>query len=325
MKTILIKQNDENQRLDKFLTKTFKALPVSLMYKYIRTKKIKLNKKRCYINSILKKDDIIDLYIKDEFLENSTDDKYDFLKAPDKINIVYEDDNILLVNKPLGLLVHSDKNNLSDSLICRILHYLYNSGFYDPDNENSFTPALVNRIDRNTCGIVICAKNAASLRILNQKLKDREIQKFYLALVHGFFLKHSDTLTAYLIKNEDQNRVYIYDNRIKGSKTIKTKYTVVKEFKNKNMTLIKVQLLTGRTHQIRAHMAYINHPLIGDGKYGKNDVNKKYKYKKQALCSYKLSFNFSSDSGILQYLNNKSFEISFEALNTQFFSRFDAL
>ncbi len=317
MRTIEITKNDSGQRLDKFLTKRFKNMPQSLMYKYIRTKYIKLNGKRCEISSRLNTGDVLTLYIKDEFFE-SAPDEYDFMKAPVKLDIIYEDENILLINKKPGLIVHPDENYHFDSLISRVQHYMYDKNEYDPKNENSFAPALVNRIDRNTGGIVIAAKNAESLRILNQKLKDREIEKLYLCIAVGIFDKKSAVLFDYLEKNEKQNRVYVLKKPTPNSKTIKTKYKVLAE-KN-GFSLVEVDLLTGRTHQIRAHLASIGHPLLGDGKYGKNDINRKMGYKWQALYSHKLTFKFTSDSGILEYLNNKSFT-SPEVWFTSYFSK----
>ena len=304
MRQIEITKNDSGQRLDKFLTKRFKNMPQSLMYKYIRTKYIKLNGKKCEISSRLNEGDILTLYIKDEFFEEQPDE-YDFLKAPVKIDIIYEDENIMLLNKKPGLIVHPDENYHFDSLIARVQHYLYDKGEYEPKKENSFAPALVNRIDRNTGGIVIAAKKAETLRIMNQKVKDRELEKLYLCIAVGIFEKKSDLLTGYLEKNEKQNRVYISKKPTENSKTIKTKYRVLSE-KN-GLSLLEVDLLTGRTHQIRAHLASIGHPLLGDGKYGKNEINRKMGYKWQALYSYKLSFKFTTDGGILEYLNGKTF------------------
>lgn len=304
MRQIEITENDGGQRLDKFLSKRFKNMPQSLMYKYIRTKYIKLNGKRCEISSRLKSGDILTLYIKDEFFEN-TYDEYDFLKAPVKLDVIYEDENIMLLNKKPGLLVHPDETYHFDSLIARVQHYLYDRGEYDPKKENSFAPALVNRIDRNTGGIVIAAKNAEALRVMNQKVKDREIEKLYLCIAVGIFRKKEALLIGYLEKNEQKNKVYILNKPSENTKTIKTKYKVLAE-KN-NLSLVEVDLLTGRTHQIRAHFAHIGHPLLGDGKYGRNEINRKMGYKYQALYSYKLKFSFKNDGGILQYLNGKVF------------------
>lgn len=306
MKSFTINKNDANQRLDKFITKSVPLLPQTLLYKYIRIKRIKVNGKRAEISTRLQEGDIVEMYINDEFFE-AAPQKYDFLKASKNINIVYEDENIILCDKKAGILCHPDDREYTDTLINRIKRYLYEKGEFNPDSESSFVPALVNRIDRNTGGIVIAAKNAESLRILNQKMKDRELHKFYLCIVHGKPKIKSGILDGYLLKDESKNLVKISDNKLKDSKEIRTKYYVL-ESKN-DLSLIEVELLTGRTHQIRAHFASIGHPLLGDGKYGTNAQNKKYGYKKQCLYSYKLVFDFSTDAGILEYLNRKEFEV----------------
>ena len=307
MKTLTVKQNDAGQRLDKFLTKSLPSLPQSLLYKYIRTKRIKLNGKRAQISDKLCVGDEISLYINDSFFEKG-EAHYDFLKASKNIDIIYEDENILLLNKKVGLLSHPDDTEYCDTLITRVKRYLYEKGEYDPENEQSFVPSLVNRIDRNTCGIVIAAKNAQSLRVLNDKMKTRELHKMYLCVVHGVPEKKEALLNGWLSKDEKNNKVSVYSKKRDGSKEIRTKYRVLDSFKG--MSLVEIELLTGRTHQIRAHMASIGHPLLGDGKYGTNAKNRVLGYKKQFLCSYKLIFDFTTDAENLEYLNKKSFEIS---------------
>ena len=307
MKTVTITKNDANQRVDKFLTKAYPNLPQSMLYKAIRKKDVKLNGKRCEISTRLQQNDVLTLYLKDEFLQQEPE-QFDFLKAPAKLNILYEDENLMLLDKKPGLIVHPDEHYHFDSLIARVQHYLYDKGAYDPHDENSFAPALVNRIDRNTGGIVMAAKNAETLRILNQKVKDRELCKLYLCLVHGHLSPREATLEGYLEKNEKQNRVYISARPRPGAKTIRTRYRVLQE--KQNCSLVEVDLLTGRTHQIRAHMASVGHPLLGDGKYGTNAINKACGMKYQALYSYKLRFDFTTDAGILSYLNGREFEAS---------------
>ena len=306
MKEFIITKNDATLRLDKFITKSCPTLPSSLMFKYIRTKRIKVNGKRAEISTRLNVGDTVSAYINDEFFV-SVKPTYDFLPAPAKFDIVYEDENILLADKKQGLLVHPDKNEYTNTLIARIQHYLYDKGEYNPEDENSFRPALANRIDRNTGGIVIAAKNAEALRILCDKIKYREIDKRYLTVVHGIPKKKTDLLEGYLEKDEDKNRVYMSKKSTDNNKFVKTKYTVL-ESKN-GLSLLEIELLTGRTHQIRAHMAAIGHPLLGEGKYSKSN-DKKLGFDKQALYSYSLKFDFKTDAGILNYLNGKRFTVN---------------
>ena len=306
MKSFVIGKNDSGQRLDKFISKAVPSLPQSLMYKYIRTKRIKVNSKRAEISLRLEENDTVDMYINDEFFAPVAE-KYDFLSASKKLSVIYEDSNIMLLDKSVGLLSHPDENEYNDTLISRVRRYLYEKGEYDPSDENSFSPSLVNRIDRNTGGIVIAAKNAESLRILNLKLKNREIDKYYLCVVHGILKKKSGILEGYMSKDETKNKVTVSSREIPGGKIMRTEYSVIDE--KDGLSLIRVKLLTGRTHQIRAQFAAAGHPLLGDGKYGTNAMNKKYGYKKQFLYSYRLVFSFTEDAGILNYLNGKEFEV----------------
>ncbi len=307
MKENIIGINDAGQRLDKFLSKAYGNMPKSLMYKYIRLKRIKINGKRADISYKLCEGDRVTLYINDDLLEPKAQ-RFEFTAAPPKIDVVYEDENILLVNKPEGLSVHPDNDEYCDTLIFRIQHYLYKKGEYDPNAEASFKPALANRIDRNTCGIVIAAKTASALRILNEKIKSRELDKRYLCVVHGKMDKKSELLCGYLEKDEDKNLVTVSRKAREGAKLIKTRYTVLAC--KDNLSLLEVQLITGRTHQIRAHLASIGHPLLGDGKYGINKDDRKRGFVHQALCSYKLTFEFTSDAGEMGYLNGREFSVN---------------
>lgn len=305
MRELVVKKNDANQRLDKFLLKKFKTMPKKMAYMYIRKKCVKVNGKKATPEVMLKENDLLTFYIKDEFFDNIQEENYEFLKAPKTLKIIYEDENIILLDKKPGVIVHQDKSYHFDCLLLRLHHYLYDNGEYNPKEENCFAPALVNRIDRNTGGIVIGAKNAESLRILNQKMKDRELHKFYLCLLINKPKKDNAILSDYLIKNEKTNKVTVLRNEKQGAKKILTKYSVLET--NNNLTLCEVELLTGRTHQIRAHMSSIGCPILGDNKYGNKKLNQKYSLSKQCLYSYKLAFDFTTDSGILSYLDKKDF------------------
>ncbi|MBE6630071.1 MAG: RluA family pseudouridine synthase [Ruminococcaceae bacterium] len=307
MRELKIGKNDAGQRLDKFLTKAVKGLPQSLLYKYIRLKKIKLNGARAQQNVILCAGDTVQLYIRDEFFDVPEKDQHALANITPKLSIVYEDDNIMLLNKRPGVLVHEDTAGGENTLILHVKAYLYAKGEYDPESEQSFAPALCNRIDRNTGGIVIAAKNAEALRVMNEKIKQNEISKFYFCAAHGIFKKKRDELHGFLRKDSANNTVTVSDKPIPGGKNIITRYRVLSE-KNGN-SLLEVELVTGRTHQIRAHLAHIGHPLLGDGKYGQNRNERTRGYKHQALYAARLRFDFVDGEGALGYLRGKEFAL----------------
>ncbi len=306
MKELVIGANDAGQRLDRFLAKAVPLLPASLAQKYIRIKRIKRNGARAERDTRLEAGDVLQLYINDEFFDKPREDNAFLTVATPKLNIVYEDEHILLVDKRPGVAVHPhDGAEYGRTLIDHIQAYLYQKREWRPREENSFTPALCNRIDRNTGGIVIAAKTAEALRVLNQKIKDREMDKRYLAIVEGTPKPMQGSLKGYLFKDAKKNRVFVTDTPQEGSKSCQTNYKVLSTAKG--LSLVECELITGRTHQIRAQFAHAGHPLLGDGKYGKLD--KKFDRTYQALYSYKLTFLFTTDAGELAYLNGKTFRV----------------
>lgn len=290
MKEFIINKNDAGQRLDKFIEKSTQGMPKSLIYKSIRTKKIKVNRKRAEANYFLCEGDVVLMFLKDEFFAAYNPEEY-YLNLIPRIDVVYEDNDLLLVNKPMGVSCIADDREDKETLVNHIKAYLYRKGEYSPDKENSFAPALCNRIDRNTCGIVIAAKNADTLRKINDDIKYRRIGKKYLCIVHGNPVPRNNIIEGYLIKDSKTNTVKIYDKKPQkpNAKSIKTGYKVLSS--KKGYSLVEVELFTGRTHQIRAHMAHIGYPLLGDGKYGINKDDKKLGFKYQALCSYSTTIN----------------------------------
>lgn len=309
MRIIKINKNDAGQRLDKFLTKAVKGLPTSMMYKLIRTKKIKVNRKRTEQKYILLEGDEIQLFIREEFFDSPEKDNGALERIAPKLNILYEDENIMLLNKRPGVLVHEDTAAGENTLIMHVKAYLCQKGEYLPDEEQSFAPALCNRIDRNTGGIVIAAKNAEALRVMNEKIRENQVMKTYLCLVHGVPKKREATLHGYLRKNSADNMVEVRDRYFEGSKEIITGYRTLEVRGGGEQALLEVDLITGRTHQIRAHMAHIGHPLLGDGKYGINRDEKKKGYKYQALYAYKLGFAKTDTKNALSYLEGRSFAL----------------
>ncbi len=293
-----IRQNDSGQRVDKFITKTLPKLPKSMMYRLIRQKDIKLNSKRCTADTMLNEGDILRIYVKDEF---DSPKKHDmsFLNAPAP-EIIFEDENIIIAFKPVGLDSHSNGTNTDDTLINRIKNYLYNKGEYIPENENSFAPALSSRLDRNTSGLVISAKNASVLREINAGIQSGYVHKIYRCLTVAKPPETEDIITAWHFRNANKNIVRISDEKRDGWHEIKTGYKVLGE--NNGLCLLEIRLYTGRTHQIRAHLAHIGCAVLGDGKYGNIAKNKRYGVFRQALCAYALEFDFPENSA-LHYLN----------------------
>ena len=298
MREFLISENDANQRVDRFLNKACPLLPSSLMYKYIRNKKIKVNKKRCTISQRLAVKDSVQCYIKEEFFQ-SKEGAYDFTNVSDKLTVIYEDEHILVAYKPKNMLVQKDQSGIQDNMNDRLRHYLYVRHAYDPMHEHSFTPAFAHRLDRNTEGILIAGKTAAALRCLNEKIKTHEIEKYYLALAEGELKPKEADLIFYHNKDIRNNKAVLYREPSENTKQIHTHYRLIQTI-GKN-SLAEVQLFTGKSHQIRASFAMIHHPLIGDKKYGAKQADG---FGNQALCAYKLRFAFKDDC-CLSYLKDR--------------------
>ncbi len=307
MKEFVIGKNDAGQRLDRWLAKTLPLLPGPLAQKYIRLKRVKVNGKGSQKDVRLTQGDVLQLYINDEFFETPTPENA-FLKLfRPQLDILYEDRHILLVNKKPGLVVHADEHEKVNTLINHIQAYLYQKKEWSPYDEHSFAPALCNRIDRNTGGIVIAAKTAAALRVMNQKIRDREITKRYLCVVHGKLNPPEGKLEGYLWKDEAKKQVFVKQRPVPGARTAVTLYRTLAV--RNGLSLVECDLITGRTHQIRAQFAAAGHPLLGDGKYGSERKNREYGRNGQALWSYKLSFGFTTDAGALEYLSGQSWQV----------------
>ena len=318
MKTFTVNENDAGQRLDKYLSKCTEGMPKSLLYKYIRKKRVKVNGARAHEGDILSVGDTVELWIPDEFFRDKagTYDAASLARVKVKPEVIYEDENILLCDKRPGVLVHlgdeGDKNRAEGSeretLIYALTAYLAAKGEYVPENERSFAPALCNRIDRNTGGIVILAKNASALRQMNEAIRENRVTKRYLCAVHGK-LSGEATCKAWHSKDYRTNTVRITAERVPGSKEIVTRVRALQYEPEKDLTLCEVGLVTGRTHQIRAHLAFLGHPLLGEGKYAKNAEDRKMGYSSQALYSAAVSFDFpeAGDGADLTGLNGRIF------------------
>lgn len=307
MREMTIGKNDAGQRLDRFVSKSLPLLPPALLQKYIRIKRIKVNGARAQRDQRLQVGDVLQLYINDEFFDKPCEENMFLTLFKPSLDIVYEDENIMLLNKRPGLVVHADETEKVNTLINHIQAYLYQKREWNPRWENAFTPALCNRIDRNTGGLVIAAKNAETLRIINQKIRDREIDKRYLCITLGVPKPPKGKIECFLLKDEKKKQVAVYHRPVSGAKTALTLYRTLET--RGELSLLEVELQTGRTHQIRASFADLGCPLLGDGKYGNGEKNRKYGETRQALYSYKLTFDFSTDAGILDYLKGKTFEV----------------
>lgn len=305
MKEIKITTNEENQRLDKFLLKYFNAAPKSFVYKMLRKKRIKFNNKKAEGSEILKLGDTLQMYLGEETMDSFMEEKV-LRKAERHFGIVYEDDNVIFVVKPAGVLSHPEKSSDTDTLIDQILYYLSQKGQYTPSKENSFTPALCNRLDRNTAGIVIAAKNLMAVQEVNRVIAEHKLQKFYITMVRGEMEEETEFF-GYHVKDSTNNQVKVLKKEVAGATKI---YTKVRPLKVKDrFSLLEVDLITGKSHQIRAHLKAMGYPVIGDRKYGEDHINKKFKEKyglnNQFLFAYRVLWN--EENGGLGYLAGKEF------------------
>ena len=317
MREFTIGKNDAGQRLDRFVAKNLPLLPPALLQKYIRLKRIKVNGKGSKRDQRLAVGDVLQLYINDEFFDKPSEENMFLTLLQPRLTIVYEDENLLLANKRPGLVVHADETEKVNTLINHIQAYLYQKREWNPKWENAFAPALCNRIDRNTGGIVIAAKNAETLRIINEKIKNHELEKSYLCVTVGHPRPAEGRIEGFLLKDEAKKQVSFYHKPVPGGKTAVTLYKTLES--RGPLSLVECRLLTGRTHQIRVSMAEIGCPLLGDGKYGQGAVNKQYHETRQALYSYKLSFAFTTDAGALEYLRGKEFRVDSVPFRDKYF------
>ena len=317
MRELTIGKNDAGARLDRFLGKALPLLPPALAQKYIRIKRVKVNGGRAQRDQRLQEGDVLQLYINDEFFDKPSEENMFLTLFKPRLTVVYEDEHLLLADKPQGMVVHADETEKVNTLINHIQAYLYQKREWNPRWENAFAPALCNRIDRNTGGIVIAAKDAETLRLINEKIRLRELDKRYLCVTVGRPKWDSGRAECFLLKDEQKKQVSVYHRPVPGGKTAVTRYRTLET--RGELSLLEVQLLTGRTHQIRATMADLGCPLLGDGKYGNGAANRRYGETRQALYSYRLTFDFPTDAGLLEYLRGRSFQVDHVPFRDKYF------
>lgn len=319
MREFTIGKNDAGQRLDRFIAKNLPLLPPALLQKYIRLKRVKVNGKGSKRDVRLAAGDVLQLYINDEFFDKPSEENMFLTVFQPRLEIIYEDENLLLVDKRPGMVVHADETEKVNTLINHIQAYLYQKKEWNPKQEHAFAPALCNRIDCNTGGIVIAAKNAEALRTINEKIKSHELEKSYLCVTVGRPRPAEGRVEGFLLKDEAKKQVSFYRRPIPGGKSAITLYQTLET--RGELSLVECRLLTGRTHQIRVSMAELGCPLLGDGKYGNGTVNKRYHETRQALYSYRLGFAFSTDATPLNYLRGRVFTVEQVPFREKYFPR----
>ena len=321
MKEYVIGAENAGKRLDKWLLKELPLLPMGMAQKFIRLKRVKLNGKGAQRDTRLSEGDTLQLYISDEFFGKPEPSDPFLQNFHWRLSILYEDENILLADKQPGLVAHPDDHEKVNTLLTHIQAYLYQKKEWDSTDRSQFPPALCNRIDRFTGGIVIAAKNEKALRVMDQKIRSREIEKDYLCIALGRVLPQEGMLDSYIVKEPGRRKVSVLPHGTPSQHALTGYRTLACE---NGLSLMECSLLTGRTHQIRAQFASIGHPLLGDGQYGDPKANERFGRAYQALYSYRLTFSFKTDADILNYLNGKTFQVKDVPFVREYFPAFRA-
>lgn len=321
MKEFIISTADDGRKLEKWLIREMPTVGMGLRQKLFRQKCFKLNGKHVKGDAVLKKGDELKIYAPDELFEKPKKQDPFLSKIKPELNLIYEDEDIIIADKRPGLTAHPDANEKVNTLLTHVQAYLYRKGEYDSTDKRAFAPALCNRIDRFTGGIVLIAKTEIAMRIINQKIRDREIEKYYYCIAIGNFHKKCGVLDNYIVKKSDMKKVSVSARETSNGQRAQTKYRVLC-YKN-GLSLVECELLTGRTHQIRAQMAFAGHPLLGDNQYGDPHANEKYNRGYQALYAYKLKFAFRGEKTALDRLNGREFTVPRVRFVEEFFPEYE--
>lgn len=305
MKAIEVDKSWDGRRLTRFLQKTMPAASMGQLRRFLRLGRIKVDKRRGSEDTVLHAGALVEMYVEDAWFEQVQKEDPFYSRIRPKLTILYEDEQVMLLDKRAGLICHPDEGEKVHTLLTYAQAYLYQKGEWNPRTD--FAPALCNRIDRGTGGIVIAAKTAEALRILDDKIRSREIDKEYLCVCLGTPSPPTGTLTDWLFKDAVKNQVFVKPRQEPGASIAVTDYAVLGS--RNGLSLVECRLHTGRTHQIRVQMAHAGHPLLGDSKYGVEKMNRRYSESRQLLWSYKLTFSFTTDAGALQYLNGRVFTV----------------